>query len=85
MYVCTGKQENKYLKQEKQWIMENKSTRRTLYRVLRKTGVKRENIQLDASYNEDLKFARLALVKAVQNIFKIGIEDLMGIEIPERM
>ncbi|MHA1299254.1 MAG: arginine--tRNA ligase [Candidatus Helarchaeota archaeon] len=35
--------------------------------------------------NENLKISRLALVKSVQIIFKIGLEDLMGIEIPERM
>ncbi len=35
--------------------------------------------------NEDLKNSRLALVKAVQIVFEIGLEKLMGIKIPERM
>ncbi|MHA1380863.1 MAG: arginine--tRNA ligase [Candidatus Helarchaeota archaeon] len=35
--------------------------------------------------NEELRIARVALVKSVQKIFKIGLEDLMGIQIPEKM
>ena len=34
---------------------------------------------------EDLKNSRLALVKAIQIVFKIGLEDLMGIKLPELM
>ena len=39
--------------------MENKTARRTLYKVLRKTGVSRSDIELDASVREDLKFDQL--------------------------
>ncbi|RKD92330.1 acyl carrier protein [Mangrovibacterium diazotrophicum] len=39
--------------------MENKTARRTLYKVLRKTGVSRNDIELEASFQEDLKFDQL--------------------------
>lgn len=39
--------------------MENKTARRTLYKVLRKTGVSRDAIELDASFQEDLNFDQL--------------------------
>ena len=58
--------------------MENKSTRRTLYRVLRKTGVKRENIQLDASYNDDLKFDHVdwtLFIYYLESFFQIRLSD----------
>lgn len=35
--------------------------------------------------SEELKDSRLALVKAVKIVFKIGLDDLMGIKLPERM
>lgn len=58
--------------------MENKSTRRTLYRVLRKTGVRREKIQLDASYSDDLKFDQLdwtLFVYYLEGFFQIRLSD----------
>jgi hypothetical protein len=39
--------------------MENKAMERTLYRVLRKTGVHREQISPDASFDDDLNFDQL--------------------------
>ena len=36
--------------------MEENKIRRNLYRVLRKTGVRKNDIRLNASYTEDLKF-----------------------------
>jgi len=36
--------------------MENKADRRNLYRVLRKTGIPKSIITINASFNEDLHF-----------------------------
>jgi len=58
--------------------MENKSTRRTLYRVLRKTGVKRENIQLESSFEDDLHFDELdwtLYVYYLEGFFRIRLSD----------
>lgn len=58
--------------------MENKTIQRTLYRVLRKTGVHREQIKLDASFKEDLNFDQLdwtLFVYYLEGFFKIQLED----------
>lgn len=58
--------------------MENKTIRRTLYKVLRKTGVRRDRITLDASFNDDLNFDQLDWVLFVyylEGFFKIRFED----------
>ena len=58
--------------------MENKTIQRTLYRVLRKTGVHREQIRLDASFNDDLNFDQLdwtLFVYYLEGLFKIQLED----------
>ncbi len=58
--------------------MENKSIQRTLYKVLRKTGVHREQIKLDASFNDDLNFDQLdwtLFVYYLEGLFKIQLED----------
>lgn len=58
--------------------MENKSTRRTLYRVLRKTGVQRENIHLDASFNDDLNFDQVdwtLFIYYLESLFQIRLSD----------
>lgn len=58
--------------------MENKTIQRTLYKVLRKTGVRREQIKLDASFNEDLSFDQLdwtLFVYYLEGLFKIQLED----------
>jgi len=58
--------------------MENKTIKRTLYRVLRKTGVPRDQIKLDASFNEDLNFDQVdwaLFVYYLEGSFKIHLED----------
>lgn len=58
--------------------MENKRVRRNLYRVLRKTGVRKEDISLDASFQNDLHFDTTdwkIFTFYLENIFKVNIED----------
>jgi len=58
--------------------MENKTMKRTLYKVLRKTGVRREQITLDASFNEDLNFDKTdwaLFVYYLEGFFNIHLED----------
>ncbi len=58
--------------------MENKSIQRILYKVLRKTGVHRNKIKLDASFNDDLNFDQLdwaLFVYYLEGFFKIHLED----------
>ncbi len=58
--------------------MENKTMKRTLYKVLRKTGVRRDQIKLDASYSEDLNFDQVdwaLFVYYLEGFFKIHLED----------
>ena len=58
--------------------MENKTMRRTLYRVLRKTGVPRNEIELDASFNDDLNFDQVdwaLFLFYLENTFNIAVED----------
>lgn len=58
--------------------MENKTMERILYRVLRKTGVPRQQIKLDASFNEDLNFDEVdwaLFVYYLEGLFKIHLED----------
>lgn len=58
--------------------MENKTARRTLYKVLRKTGVSRNDIELDASFQEDLKFDQVDWT-----IFLFYMEESFNIAINE--
>jgi acyl carrier protein len=58
--------------------MENKKIRRNLYRALRKTGVRKENISLDATFEEDLHFDTTdwkIFTYYLESIFKVNIED----------
>ncbi|MBL7971712.1 MAG: acyl carrier protein [Prolixibacteraceae bacterium] len=58
--------------------MENRTIQRTLYRVLRKTGVRRDRIKLDASFKEDLNFDQVdwaLFVFYLEGFFKIHLED----------
>jgi acyl carrier protein len=58
--------------------MENKTMERILYRVLRKTGVPRQQIKLEASFYEDLKFDEVdwaLFVYYLEGSFKIHLED----------
>ncbi len=58
--------------------MENKSINRKLYRVLRKTGVQKESITLDASFREDLFFDNVdwkIFTFYLENVFNISFKD----------
>jgi len=58
--------------------MEKRTMQRTLYKVLRKTGVHRDRIRLDASFNDDLNFDKLdwtLFVYYLEGLFKINLED----------
>ena len=64
--------------EEKQETMENKAIQRTLYKVLRKTGVRRDRISLEASFNDDLNFDQVdwaLFVYYLEGFFKIQLED----------
>lgn len=55
-----------------------KSIRRRLYRVLRKTGINKEVIQPSASYSDDLKFDNVdwtIFTYYLEGIFKISVND----------
>ena len=58
--------------------MEDKQIRRNLYRVLRKTGVKKQDIQPEASYREDLHFDKIdwtIFTYYLEGVFNIAIKD----------
>ena len=58
--------------------MEKRTMQRTLYKVRRKTGVHRDRIRLDASFNDDLNFDKLdwtLFVYYLEGLFKINLED----------
>lgn len=49
-----------------------------MYKVLRKTGVPRDEIELDASFQEDLKFDQVdwaLFLYYLENSFNIAIRD----------
>lgn len=59
-------------------VLEEKSIRRNLYRVLRKTGVTKENICLTASFIEDLKFDKVdwtIFTYYLERVFNISVKD----------
>jgi acyl carrier protein len=58
--------------------MEIRTVKRNLYRVLRKTGVKKEDISLDANFQEDLHFDNTdwtIFTFYLENIFKVKVAD----------
>jgi len=58
--------------------MVNKTNQRTLYKVLRKTGVRRDRIKLEASFTDDLNFDQVdwaLFVFYLEGLFKIQLED----------
>jgi len=58
--------------------MEDKKIRRNLYRVLRKTGVQKQNIKLSSSFNDDLGFDPLdwsIFAYYLEGVFNISIND----------
>jgi acyl carrier protein len=58
--------------------MESKTNQRTLYKVLRKTGVRRDRIKLEASFIDDLNFDQVdwaLFVFYLEGFFKIQLDD----------
>lgn len=58
--------------------MEDRMVRRNLYRVLRKTGVRKNDIQLEASYSFDLNFDSVdwkIFTFYLEGIFDISVHD----------
>lgn len=58
--------------------MEDKKIRRNLYRVLRKTGVQKQNIKLSSSFNDDLRFDPVdwsIFAFYLEGMFNISIND----------
>ncbi|MBW6534364.1 MAG: acyl carrier protein [Mariniphaga sp.] len=58
--------------------MEEKKIRRNLYRVLRKTGVQKNDIQLEASFSKDLNFDSVdwkIFTFYLEGIFDISVRD----------
>jgi acyl carrier protein len=58
--------------------MEDKKIQRNLYRVLRKTGVKKNDIRLNASYIQDLNFDSVdwkIFTFYLERIFNISVHD----------
>jgi acyl carrier protein len=59
-------------------IMEEKRIRRNLYRVLRKTGVQKTDIQPDASFQKDLNFDSIdweIFTFYLEGVFNISVRD----------
>ncbi|MCK3683572.1 acyl carrier protein [Maribellus sp. YY47] len=59
-------------------VSAEKSIRRNLYRVLRKTGVMKENICLTASFIDDLKFDKVdwtIFTYYLERVFNISVRD----------
>lgn len=58
--------------------MEDKKIRRNLYRVLRKTGVQKSDIQPAANYQRDLRFDNVdwkIFTFYLEGIFNISVRD----------
>ncbi len=58
--------------------MEENKIRRNLYRVLRKTGVRKKDIQPDASFHSDLNFDSVdwkIFTFYLEGIFDISVHD----------
>lgn len=58
--------------------MENRTHRRILYRILRKTGVQRNDIELEASFDDDLKFDQVdwaLFLYYLEDSFNVAIDD----------
>ena len=58
--------------------MKDKTIRRNLYRVLRKTGVQKKDIDINATFNDDLKFDTVdwtIFTFYLEGIFNISVND----------
>lgn len=65
--------------------MEDRRIRRNLYRVLRKTGVEKKDINVNASFSDDLQFDTVdwtIFAYFLEGVFNISIrdEDLIHLE-----
>ena len=59
-------------------VLEEKSIRRKLYRVLRKTGVNKESIKPNASFIDDLNFDKVdwtIFTFFLEGMFDISVKD----------
>ena len=73
MFDKTGRRSKK-----KELAMDIKTAKRNLYRVLRKTGVRKEDISLDATFQKDLHFDKtdwIIFTFYLEKIFKVNVED----------
>jgi len=59
--------------------MDDKTIRRNLYRVLRKTGAQKKDIKLSATFDKDLKFDTIDW-----NIFIYYLEGIFNISLPDK-
>ena len=67
-----------YINEMETEILQEKSIRRKLYRVLRKTGVNKDSIQPDASFIDDLNFDKIdwtIFTNFLESIFNISVKD----------
>lgn len=58
--------------------MEDRRIRRNLYRVLRKTGVEKKDIDVNASYQDDLQFDEVdwtIFTYFLEGVFNISVKD----------
>lgn len=58
--------------------MEDRKIRRNLYRVLRKTGVQKQNIRLNSTFHDDLRFDNVdwsIFAFYLERVFDISIKD----------
>lgn len=58
--------------------MEDRKIRRNLYRVLRKTGVNKKDINVNASFNDDLQFDTVdwtIFTFYLEGVFDISLKD----------
>ena len=58
--------------------MEDRKIRRNLYRVLRKTGVEKKDINVNASFNDDFQFDEVdwtIFLYYLEGVFNISVRD----------
>lgn len=61
-----------------EYYMEDRKIRRNLYRVLRKTGVDKKDINVNASFNDDLQFDTVdwtIFTFYLEGVFDISLKD----------
>ena len=58
--------------------MEDRQIRRNLYRVLRKTGIEKKDINVNASFNDDFQFDQVdwtIFTYFLEGVFNISVQD----------